>query len=886
MRRLFRLPGRSTDIAREVDGELRFHLDMRAQELMDAGMGPQAARLAALQSFGDLPTIAAECRTISTRGARARARRALMTGLLHDLRFALRSLRKSPGFTLVSVLTLALGIGANTAVFSMIRGVLLRPLPYEHGERLVYLRQPAPLGGVPNAQFSPLELADYRQRSRAMESLVEYHSMPFILLGQGEPRRVQTGVVSANFFDVLGVRPLRGRAFRPGEDQPSAEPVLVLSYGFWMNRLGGDPAIVGKTFEMNDRIHTVIGVLPPVPQYPAENDVYMPSSSCPFRMGQFTLNTRTARMLHIFGRMAPGMTVAQAQTELEGIAGTLRSEYPASYPSGQGFTISATSLHDELTKDARPTLLLLIGTTAFVLLIACANIANLTLARLTRRSREMALRAALGADRVRLFRQMLTESGLLALAGGALGLALAAATMRLLTGFAARFTPRASEIALDGEVLAFTLVVCVLTGLAFAVLPALPARANLVAALKEGGAAVSGGGSSRIRAALVVAQVAVSMVLLIGAGLMLRSLLELQSVNPGFDSQRVLTMTMDLNWSRYTSNDLILGFHDRLNARLTGQPGVVSTASTLTFPLDGHRRFNVSFLIEGQPPAEDGAQPLGDLRSASPEYFPTLGIPLVTGRLFTPSDGPKSPQVAIVNQTLARRYFPTETAVGKRISADTGETWITIVGVVGDVRHYGLQSEPTDEVYLPFAQLPIRESTFLVRTTADPAAMARRIGEEVLSIDPGQPIANVQTLEEVRGEALANPRLTTTLVLLFALLALCITAAGLGGVVAFSVSQRTQEIGVRMALGAGRGEVLGMVLREGLRLVGLGLVLGALAAVLLGRLITGLLYHVETTDPITFVGMGLVLVLIAAVACLVPARRAATVDPLVALRAY
>jgi predicted permease len=397
---------------------------------------------------------------------------------------------------------------------------------------------------------------------------------------------------------------------------------------------------------------------------------------------------------------------------------------------------------------------------------------------------------------------------------------------------------------------------------------------------------VSGGGSSRIRAALVVAQVAVSMVLLVGAGLMLRSLLELQAVNPGFDTQRVLTMTLDLNWSRYTSNDLILGFHDRLNARLTGQPGVVSTASTLTFPLDGHRRFNVSFLIEGQPPAEDGAQPLGDLRSASPEYFPTLGIPLVTGRLFTPSDGPDSPQVAIVNQSLARRYFSRETAVGKRISADTGKTWITIVGVVGDVRHYGLQSEPTDEVYLPFAQLPIRESTLLVRTTADPGAMARRIGEEVLAIDPGQPVANVQTLEEVRGEALANPRLTTTLILLFALLALCITAAGLGGVVAFSVSQRTQEIGVRMALGAGRSEVLGMVLREGLALVGLGLVLGALAAILLGRLMTGLLFHVETTDPLTFAGMSLILILIAAAACLVPARRAATVDPLVALRAY
>jgi putative ABC transport system permease protein len=487
---------------------------------------------------------------------------------------------------------------------------------------------------------------------------------------------------------------------------------------------------------------------------------------------------------------------------------------------------------------------------------------------------------------VRLFRQMLTEGGLLALAGGVLGLALAAATMRLLTGFAARFTARAGEIALDGQVLAFTLVICVLTGLVFAVLPALPSRANLVSALKEGGAAVSGAGSTRLRAALVVAQVAVSMVLLVGAGLMLRSLLELQSVNPGFDSQRVLTMTLDLNWSRYTTNELINGFHDRLHARLAGQPGVVSAASTLTFPLDGHRRFNVNFLIEGQPPAEDGAQPLGDLRSASPDYFPTLGIPLVTGRLFTPSDGPSSPQVAIVNQTLARRYWPRESAVGKRISADTGNTWITVVGVVGDVRHYGLQSEPSDEVYLPFAQFPIRESTFLVRTTADPGAMARRVAEEVLAIDPGQPVANVQTLEEVRGEALASPRLTTTLLLLFALLALCITAAGLGGLVAFSVSQRTQEIGVRMALGAGRGEVLGMVLREGLRLVGLGLLLGALAAILLSRLMTGLLFHVRTTDPLTFGGMALILVLIAAAACLVPARRAATVDPLVALRAY
>jgi putative ABC transport system permease protein len=494
----------------------------------------------------------------------------------------------------------------------------------------------------------------------------------------------------------------------------------------------------------------------------------------------------------------------------------------------------------------------------------------------------MALRSALGANRGRLFRQMLIEGGLLVLAGGGLGLALAAGTMRLLTSFAARFTPRAGEIALDGEVLMFTLVVCVLTGLVFAVLPALPSRANLVSALKEGGAAVSGGGSQRVRAALVIAQVAVSMVLMVGAGLMLRSLLALQALDPGFDTQRVLTMTLDLNWSRYTSNELILGFHDRLHARLAGQPGVIATASSLTFPLDGHRRINVPFVIEGQPPAEPGAEPLGDLRSATPGYFQTLGIPLVTGRFFTPSDGPNAPNVAIVNQTLARRYWAGESVVGHRISADSGKTWITIVG---NVRHYGLDSEPSDEVYIPFAQLPFREGTFLVRTSADPSAMARRVGEEVLSIDPGQPVANVQTLEEVRGEALASPRLTTTLLLMFALLALCIMAAGLGGVVAFSVSQRTQEIGVRMALGAGRSEVLGMVLREGLRLVIFGLALGTAAAVLLTRLMSGLLFQVEATDPLTFAGMALVVVVIAAVACLAPARRASAVDPMVALRA-
>ena len=883
-RRLFRLTRSVPDPARDLRSEIEFHLEMRARELVEAGMPPEAARLAALQAFGDLRAIENECHRVAAREARTEARRSLMIGLGQDLRYALRTLRRAPGYTAIALLTLALGIGANTAIFSMVRGVLLRPLPFRDGGRLVNLEQPASLAGVQNAQFSVLELADYRSRARTIQDLVEYHSMPFILLGRGEPWRVQTGVVSANYFDVLGVAMARGRAFREGEDQPGAEPVLVLSHEFWRNRLGGDPEIVGRTFEMNDRIHTVVGVLPPMPQYPGENDVYMPSSSCPFRSSAFTLQTRTARPLTLFGRLAPGMALTDAQQELTRIGEQLHAEHPGAYPVSQGFGTTVASLHDQLTRRARPTLLLLLGTAGFVLLIACANVANLTLARLVRRERELALRAALGADRARLVRQLLAEGGVLALAGGAIGLGLAAAALKLLTAFAARFTPRAGEIALDGSVLAFTLGVALLTGLAFALLPALPSRLNLVGALKDGGAATSGGQSLRLRSMLVTAQVAVSVVLLIGAGLMIRSLLALQRVDPGFDSERVLTMTLDLNWSRYTTPDLIRGFHDRLHTRLAAQPGIAAAAATMVFPLEGNRRMGFEFEIEGRERNAGDALPQGDFRSVSPDYFRTLGIPLVTGRVFTPSDGPQATQVALVNQAMARRHWGAASPLGARISADTGKTWITIVGVVGDVRHYGLDTDPADELYTPFAQVPVREGSLLIRTTGEPLVMARRIEDEVHAIDPAQPVANVATLEELRSQSLASSRVTASLLGMFALLALLITGAGLAGVVAFSVSQRTQEIGVRMALGAERSEVLGMVLREGMRLVLVGLVLGVAGAVALTRVMAGLLYGVPATDPLTFAGVALVLVAVAAVACLVPARRASTVDPVVALR--
>jgi predicted permease len=872
------------DVARDVRSEIEFHLDMRTRELIEAGHSPQAARAVAVEAFGDVAGIETECRSVARRTVRTKARRATMTGITQDLRYAVRTLKHSPGYTLVALLTLALGIGANTAIFSMIRGVLLRPLPYREGERLVFLEQPASLAGVQDARFSVSELADYRAQSRTLEGVVEYHSMPFILLGDGEPSRVQTAVVSANFFDVLGVMPHLGRAFREGEDQPGATPVLMLSYHYWMTQLGGDPEIIGRTFEMNDRIHTVIGVLPPVPQYPGENDVYMPASSCPFRSAPATIQNRSARMLTLFGRLAPGQTVQAAGTEFASIASRLRGQYPQAYPAGQGFTVRVASLQEEMGRRARPTLLLLLGTAGFVLLIACANVANLTLARLMRREREIALRAALGADRARLIRQLFAEGGLLAVAGGLLGLGLAAAAMGLLTAFAARFTPRASEISLDGTVLVFTVVVSLLTGLAFALLPALPAKVNLVGALRNGGAATSGGRTSRARSALVVVQVAVSVVLLVGAGLMLRSLIALQHVDPGFNPERVLTMTLDLNWSRYTTPDLIRNFHDRLLTRLESQPGVVSAASTLVFPLGSSRTLGFEFEIEGRPRDPQVTLPQGDFRSVSPDYFRTLGIPLVTGRLFTTTDAAESPQVAIVNRSLAQHYWGEESPLGRRISADSGKTWVTVIGVVGDVRHYGLDRQPTDELYMPFAQVPIREGSLLVRTTGEPHAAASIVQEEIKAIDPDQPIANVESLEELRGESLASPRLTASLLVMFALLALLITGAGLAGVVAFSVSQRTQEIGVRMALGAERSQVLSMVLGEGMRLVFAGLVLGVAGALAATRLMSGLLFGVDATDPITFLAVSAVLALVALAACLVPARRATAVDPMVALR--
>src|SRR5499426_1827714 len=864
---------------REMDRELRFHLEMEAEENVRRGMAPDEARLAALRSFGGVERFKEECRDV-------KRNRPLET-LWQDARFGARVLRRNPGFTLLTVLTLALGIGANTAIFSVVYGVLLRPLPYQQGGQLVVLKQQAPLARNNNLNFSVKEIDDYRAQNRTLADLAEHHSMAFTLFGGPEPERIQAAVVSANFFELMGVTPLLGRTFAPSDEAHGAEAVLILSHQYWLRSHKGDPKIVGRVFRMNDRPHTVIGVLPPLPQYPNENDMYMPTSACPTRSSEQFIANRQARMMSVFGRLKSGVSEAQALADLSTIAGRMKETYPGVYPANLGFSFTLASLHKELTQRARPTFLVLLCTAGLVLLLACANTANLTLARLMRRERELAVRAALGATRGRLMRQLLTESMLLSLSGGALGVLLAAGSVRLLVKFAARFTPRAAEISLDNTVLIFTLVVSVATGLVFGLLPALSTRQSLVTSLKEGGQSAAGAGRRRLRGSLVVAQVAVSFALLVGAGLMLRSLFNLQKVNPGFDPERVLVMRVTANWSKYTSRQQYRDLSLRLIERARAVPGALSAAMASTYPLNplglASGGFNVNFQIEGRPTNPNEPAPQVESRVASADYFQTIRLPLLKGRLFTEADDAQTQQVAVINQTMARHRWRDEDPVGKRISLDQGETWITIVGVVGDVRQYGLNREPIDELYRPVRQTG-GAGNLLVRTTVAPSVMMAQLRQAVYAVDPENAIDQAQTLEDARNESIASPRLTAALLGMFAALALFITAAGIAGVMALAVSQRTHEIGIRMALGASASGVLRLVLRQGLTLVLVGLALGAAGAFALTRMMSTLLFAVEPTGPLTWLAVALALAAVAALACFAPARRATLIDPLTALR--
>jgi predicted permease len=799
-----------------------------------------------------------------------------------DLHVALRGFRKNRGFTLAVVLTMALGIGANTAIFSVVHGVLLRPLPYTDGDNLMILQQQRPLAGVQAQGFSPLEMEDYRQQAASFSDIVEYHNMWFVLLGRGEPERVQTGVVSWNYFEMFGVKPVAGRTFRADDDKPGADAVLVLSHSYWQSRFGGDARVIGQVFQMNDRPHTVIGVLPSIPQFPDENDVYMPVSACPFRSSDGVKTNRNARMVQAFGRLRPGVSHDSSRSDLAVVASRLQQAYPANYPASAGFTATALSLRGELTRGFRPTLAILLAAAGFLLLIVCASVANLMLARLLKREREMAIRMSLGAGRWRLVRQLLTESTLLALAGAVVGLAIAGLTMDLLVTLAGRFTTRSQEISLNGAVLLFTLAIATLTGVLVGAIPSLPGRVSLSSVMQEGSRTVAGGRGS-LRSALIVAQVAVSFVLLIGAGLMLRSLLHLQAVDPGIRTDSVLSMRIALNFTKYNTPALRGQFLTQLVERLREIPGVRSVGGAGTFPLNEGGGFFTGVRVQGQPEVEPTRLPRAEFQAASPGYFQTVGIPLLKGRLIDERDITERENVAVISESMARHFFPNSDPIGARISNNNGQTWVTVVGVVGDVRST-LASQPSDTFYRPLAQTPLLTVMFLARTSEASSRLAQQMRDAVHALDANQPVDQFRTLDEVRAQSLSAPRLTTTLIAVFAGIALLITATGLAGVVAFSVNQRAQEFGVRMALGASRGSVLALVLRQGFRLVLMGLVLGGIAAMFLASSLRTQLFNTEPTDVLTYIGVAIVLGIVALAACFMPARRASSVDPLVALR--
>jgi putative ABC transport system permease protein len=804
--------------------------------------------------------------------------------ILQDVRYAARSLRRVPGYAAVAIIVLALGIGANTAIFSLVHGVLLRALPFDNAERVVVIRQPARGLGIDDAQFSVPELRDYAEQNRTLDALVEYHSMTFNMIGRGEPRRVRTGVVSAAFFTSLGVRPLIGRVFAPAEDAPGSEPVIVVSHRYWRDQLGGDPAIVGSTVQMTDRVHTIVGVLPPLPSFPGENDVYMPTSSCPFRSSPAMIGTREMRMMVALGVVARGIGLDEVRRDLGTISARLGQTFAGSYPAAQRFDIEASPLRETLSRAARPALLVLGATALFVLLIACANVANLTLVRLLQRRQEMAVRASLGATPERLFRQLLVESGLLVLAGTGLGVVFAYASLGGLAAFAARYTPRAVEVQLDLPVLAFTIALAAIATLAVGSLPFLATRRSLHAGLR-GGASRSTRSRThgRVERVLVASQVAACVVLLSGAGLTLRSLARLASVDGGFDSRNVATARVTGSRDRYTSGARVLAFNEALLARVRAIPGVERAAIAGSFPLNAESPMTMPFRIDGRAVGADSASVRADYEVVSDGYFATIGSPLLEGRDFTSGDRREAPAVVLVNRSLAHRHWPRGGAVGQRVSFD-GQRWLTIVGVVADVKQQSLASDARDVIYRPATQNPVLSARVLARSTLTPGSLTRRIIAEAHALDPEAPVDDVRTLDQIRDDALATWRLMASLLSLFAGLAVVIAATGIGGVLAFAVGRRTRELGLRLALGAEATTLRRMVLFEGVSLTAGGVVVGLAAAAALTRFIATLLYGVGPTDPATAVLVCVVLGAVTVIASLGPARRATSVDPMIALR--
>jgi putative ABC transport system permease protein len=806
-----------------------------------------------------------------------------MTNFMQDLRYSFRLLLKNPGFTLVAVLTLALGIGANTAIFSVVNSLLLRPLPYKDAQQLVWIWGTNPKNDIAQEVASAPDYADWKSQNQSFEEMGAFSRTALILNADNEPERLIGGAVTDGFFSVLGVQPKMGRVFLPEEDKPGANRVVILSEGLWQKRFGADPNIIDKSITLTGNSYTVVGVMPADFLNPRPGDRQPAEFWVPLRLNYATAGRR-GDFLGVIARLKSNVTLAQAKADMQNIASNLETQYPA---TNDGWGTKVLTLHERFVGDVSRPLLVLMGAVCFLLLIACANVANLLLVRASTRRKEIAIRAALGASRLRLTRQLLTESVALSLIGGALGLLIAVWGLNLLVAFIPDNLPRLNEIALDNRALAFTFTIAVITGIVFGLIPALQASTpNLNDCLKEGGKDTANlGGSNRMRNVFAVVEVAMALVLLAGAGLMTKSFLKLQDVNPGFDTRQVVTMQVQLPSTRYKEDEQLVNYGVQLLEKISTTPGIAAASLVSDVPLTGGGDF-LAFGIEGI--TRSPSDPIQDAEThgVSPDYFKALGIQLKRGALFTVQDTLNSPGVVVISETMAKRYWGDEDPIGKRITLNGGDdpTWMKIIGIVSDVRHSQLDKEPYPQMYAPIAQQPRRTLTILARSSADTAGIIPAIRNQVKELDSNVPVFNVQTMEQILADSIAQPRFIAILIVLFACLALILAAVGIYGVISYGVTQRRHEIGIRMALGARPSEILQMIVGQGLKLVLVGIGLGLVAVFLLTRLMLTLLFEVSATDPLTFLIVSLILIAVALLACFVPARRAAQTDPMVALR--
>ncbi len=799
-----------------------------------------------------------------------------MTTLAQDLRYGIRMLLKNPGFSVVAVIALALGIGANAAIFSVVNTVLLRSLPYEHPDRLMVLRENN-LPQFSEFSISPGNFLDWQKQNATFEKIAAINGAAYNLVSaDAEPERLRGARVSAALFEILGVKPVQGRTFTEDEDQPGHEYVVVLSTNLWKRRFGSDPNIVGQSITMSSLSYTIIGIMPAIFQFPdRDTDLWTPIAFTARQAQQ-----HGSHFLSVVGRLNSDATIQQADTEMKAIAARLAEQYP---DSNAGWSTDVFAMQQYQVRDIKLSLIFLLGAVALVLLIACANVANLLLARATARQREMAIRSALGASRWRVVRQLLTESVLLAVVGGGIGLLLAFWGMGSLLALAPEDLPRVKDVALDGRVLGFTLLITVMTGIIFGLVPALQAsNPNLNETLKEAGRGTTGG-HHRVRSSLVVVEVALALLLLICSGLLIRSFARLQQVNPGFNFNNALSVNIALPGRKYPNQDQYSAFFGQLIEKISVLPGVVAVGATQVLPIQGD--YLVGFKLQGRPPDPPGQDKSPNYYAVTPAYFKAMGIPLLRGRLFTEQDNRNAAPVAVINETMAKTYFPDEDPIGKGINLSQGpEKFREIIGIVGDVKQYGLSQPTTLQAYDPYLRMPFSGVTLVVRSEGNPAALSGPIRSEVLALDKEQPVSRIRTLDQIVSGSVQQQQFLMLLLGVFAAVALILAAVGLYGVMSYAVTQRTHEIGIRMALGANSGNVLRLVVGHGMTLALIGVAIGLAGAFGLTRLMSKLLFAVSTTDPITFAVISVLLTGVALGACLVPASRATKVDPMVALR--